>query len=143
MKIIELLNKIANNEEVPKKIKVSCYEFEWREGGRYYANTIKGNYQTLLQDWLNNANKLNSEVEIIEDEEEIDIQSIEHEDVEIVQEILGKCDLWKGNEEYILKVIKENNNRIVDAVLKLTKENRTIIKAVKQLDKKVNSIEQK
>ena len=80
---------------------------------------------------------------IIEDEEEIDIQSIEHEDVEIVQEILGKCDLWKGNEEYILKVIKENNNRIVDAVLKLAKENRTIIKAVKQLDKKVNSIEQK
>ena len=69
MKIIELLNKIANNEDVPKKIKVSCYEFEWRKRGRYYENTTIGNYQTLLQDWLNNASKLNSEVEIIEDEE--------------------------------------------------------------------------
>lgn len=71
MKIIELLNKIANNEEVPKKIKVSCFEFEWRAGGRYYENTTKGNYQTLLQDWLNNANKLNSEVEIMEEEKEM------------------------------------------------------------------------
>lgn len=86
MKIIELLNKIANNEEVPKKIKVSCYEFEWREGGRFYTNTTKGNKgncRTLLQDWLNNANKLNSKVEIIEDEEEIDIQRIEELSFEI------------------------------------------------------------
>ena len=112
MKIIELLNKIANNEEVPKKIKVSCFEFEWRAGERYYANTTKGNkgnYQTLLQDWLNNANKLNSEVEIIEDEE-IDIQNIED---------LGV-----------------SSNNVGGKIAEL-------IKAVKQLDKKVNSIEQK
>ena len=109
MKIIELLNKIANNEEVPKKIKVSCFEFEWRAGGRYYANTTKGNYQTLLQDWLNNANKLNSEVKIIEDEE-IDIQNIEDLGVSI--------------------------NNVGGKIAEL-------IKAVKQLDKKVNSIEQK
>ena len=109
MKIIELLNKIANNEEVPKKIKVSCYEFEWIEVGRYYANTTKGIYQTLLQDWLNNANKLNSEVEIIEDEE-IDIQNIED---------LGV-----------------SSNNVGGKIAEL-------IKAVKQLDKKMNSTEQK
>ena len=127
MKIIELLNKIANNEEVPKKIKVSCYEFEWREGGRYYANITKGNYQSLLQDWLNNANKLNSEVEIIEDEEEIDIQSIEEVNhYNIVSAIKGKT------EENIDNELKLNSL----AINKLTK-------AVKQLDKKVNSIEQK
>jgi hypothetical protein len=117
MKIIELLNKIANNENVPKKIKVSCYEFEWRGGGRYYANTTKGNYQTLLQDWLNNANKLNSEVEIIEDEEEIDIQSIEEMNA-----------TFNGNSS-LIDVEKQTINELV--------------KAVKQLDKKVNSIEQK
>lgn len=109
MKIIDLLNKIANGEEVPKKIKVSCFEFEWRAGGRYYENTTKGNYQTLLQDWLNNANKLNSEVKIIEDEE-IDIQNIEDLGVSI--------------------------NNVGGKIAEL-------IKAVKQLDKKVNSIEQK
>lgn len=33
MKIIDLLNKIANGEEVPKKIKIDhwCYKFEWVE----------------------------------------------------------------------------------------------------------------
>ena len=33
MKIIDLLNKIANGEEVPKKIRIDhwCYEFEWIE----------------------------------------------------------------------------------------------------------------
>ena len=114
MKIIELLNKIANNEEVPKKIKVSCYEFEWREGGRYYANITKGNYQTLLQDWLDNANKLNSEVEIIEDEEEID---------EIPEVFIKKSTAGED-----VKFLARKYNQLVQAV--------------KQLEKKVNSIEQ-
>lgn len=79
MKVIDLLNKIANGEEVPKKIKVSCYEFEWEEKGRYYKNTTNSSIQTLLQDWLNNASKLNDEVELIEDGE-IDIPNIEELD---------------------------------------------------------------
>ncbi len=33
MKVIDLLNKIANGEEVPNKIRIDhwCYEFEWVE----------------------------------------------------------------------------------------------------------------
>lgn len=119
MKIIELLNKIANNEEVPKKIKVSCYEFEWRERGRYYTNTTKGNCQTLLQDWLNNANKLNSEVEIIEDEKEI--QSIET--------LNPHDEYFRDGTELVYKLMY---NKINEIAMK-----------VNQLDKKVNSIEQK
>ena len=119
MKIIELLNKIANNEEVPKKIEVSCYEFEWREEGRYYANTTKGNYQTLLQDWLNNANKLNSEVEIIEDKKEI--QSIET--------LNPHDEYFRDGTELVYKLMY---NKINEIAMK-----------VNQLDKKMNSIEQK
>lgn len=110
MKIIELLNKIANNEEVPKKIKVSCYEFEWREEGRYYANTTKGKFQSLVQDWLNNSNKLNSKVEIIEDEEEP--KMFEQE--------------WFNSNEGIMNIVE------VDLAVKINE----LIKAVKQLDKK-------
>ena len=121
MKIIELLNKIANNEEVPKKIKVSCYEFKWREVGRYYANTTKGKFQSLVQDWLNNTSKLNSEVEIIEDEEEIDIQSIE---------TLNPYDTYfKDGTELVYKLMYDKINEIA--------------MKVNQLDKKMNSIEQK
>lgn len=76
-----------------------------------------------------------SEVEIIEDKEDINIQDIEHKELEIIQENLGKCDLWKGNEEYILKVINENNSRLVDAILQVSKENGVLVQAVKQLDK--------
>lgn len=119
MKIIELLNKIANNEEVPKKIKVSCFEFEWRAVGRYYVSTTKGNYQTLLQDWLDNANKLNSEVKIIEDEKEI--QSIET--------LNPHDEYFRDGTELVYKLMYDKINEIA--------------MKVNQLDKKVNSIEQK
>ena len=76
---------------------------------------------------------------LIEEEPDIDIQSIEHNELDILQEILGKCDLWKGNEDYILKVINENNNRLVDAILKVSKENETTINAIKQLDRQINN----
>ena len=36
MKVIDLLNKIANNEEVPNKIKYYNYIFEWT-GSSYYS----------------------------------------------------------------------------------------------------------
>ena len=132
MKIIELLNKIANGEEVPKKIKVSCYEFEWRERGRYYANTTKGNYQTLLQDWLNNANKLNSEVEIIEDEEEIDIQSIE--------EIVGNTDVRMNNKEISAEDYFYTITNIVLSINELKNKQNESLKAVKQLDKNIKEL---
>lgn len=123
MKIIELLNKIANNEEVPKKIKVSCYEFKWREVGRYYANTTKGKFQSLVQDWLNNASKLNSEVEIIEDEEEIDIQSIDIQSIDIIRDYrTSEDDLYNDNFEDFRGTINE------------------LVQAVKQLDKNIKEL---
>ena len=77
--------------------------------------------------------------ELIEENQDIDIQSIEHNELDIFQEILGKCDLWKGNEGYILKVINENNNRLVDAILKVSKENETLTNVIKQLDRQINN----
>ena len=76
--------------------------------------------------------------ELIEEQQDIDIQAIEHKELEILQEILGKCDLWKGNETYVLKVINENNNRLSDAILKVAEENETLLKAIKQLDRNIN-----
>ena len=80
-----------------------------------------------------------SDFELIEDK--IDIDSIKHKELEILQEILGQCDLFKGNEKYILKVINENNSRLVDAILKVSKENETLLQAVKQLNKEVKELE--
>lgn len=81
-----------------------------------------------------------SDFELIEDK--IDIDSIKHKELEILQEILGQCDFFKGNEKYILKVINENNSRLVDAILKVSKENETLLQAVKQLNKKVKELKE-
>ena len=69
MKIIDLLNKIANGEEVPKKIKINNVIYEYR--GYMYC-TENANYQDI-EDYLFgkwNFNILIDEVEIIEDNEE-------------------------------------------------------------------------
>ena len=65
IKIIELLSKIANGEEPPKRIKVKDYIFIWKiseNGTGYY----------WLEDYisLDNARDLNTEVEILEDNTE-------------------------------------------------------------------------
>lgn len=66
MKIIELLNKIANGEEVPKKIKYKdiifnfcCDEYD----SEYYAEDDSDIFSNMYA----SANDLNKEIEIIED----------------------------------------------------------------------------
>lgn len=124
MKIIELLNKIANNEEVPEKIKYMGYIWSYEKKSKDYFNGS----EKLFYFYTNNIILcLNDEVEILKDEEEIDIQSIEEVNhYNIVSAIKGKT------EENIDNELKLNSL----AINKLTK-------AVKQLEKKVNSIEQK
>lgn len=70
IKVIDLLNKIANGEEIPKKIKINNVIYEYR--GYMYC-TEKANYQDI-EDYLFgkwNFNILNDEVEILEEEKKI------------------------------------------------------------------------
>ena len=80
MKIIELLNKIANGEEVPKKIKFCLRTFAFIECDYICldSNTDLGNCNGLsIHKWIY-SNNLNDEVEIIEEEKEIEkIEKIE------------------------------------------------------------------
>ena len=71
IKVIDLLNKIANGEEVPKKIKIKNVIYEYR--GYMYC-TEKANYQDI-EDYLFgkwNFNILNDYVEIIEEPKKIE-----------------------------------------------------------------------
>lgn len=68
IKIIDLLNKIANGEEVPKKIKINNVIYEYI--GYMYC-TEKANYQDI-EDYLFgkwNFNILNEEAEILDEED--------------------------------------------------------------------------
>ena len=74
IKVIELLNKIANREDLPKKIKVKNYIFEWVDidTGKGYHNTERKDWIIWLQDLisLDTKEELNETVEILEENTE-------------------------------------------------------------------------
>lgn len=80
MKIIDLLKKAANGEEVPKKIKYNNYIYEfYEEDSDYRRESTKGFY-TLLYD-LEYICKLTDEIEIIEE-----VEDKEYEDIEEIED---------------------------------------------------------
>lgn len=117
MKVIDLLNMIANGEDVPIRIKY-C-------GRIYQLNGAESNY--LLEDSediIFLTDKIheyrywyNSEVEILEDEEKIDIQNIEE---------LPKIISITPNESSV----RTEFNNIID-------NQNAILNAIKQLDNKL------
>ena len=68
IKIIDLFNKIANNEKVPKKIKYFGEIYEYSEDMKFYYQ----NGFSMYRDFFTEGNCLNDEVEIIEEEKEIE-----------------------------------------------------------------------
>lgn len=80
MKIIDLLNKIAKGEEVPKKIKYIGNTFFWNESlcdyeANDFVKEISSSYLFrglfVQNDSYMNEYNLNDEVEVIEEEKEI------------------------------------------------------------------------
>lgn len=74
MKVIDLLNKIANGEEKPEKIKHNAiiYEMENSSAGNGYVfRGSRGNKWFVNSNDFEDADFLNSEVEIIEDNNKI------------------------------------------------------------------------
>lgn len=122
IKLIELLNKIANGEEVPEKVKYRGIEYirikNTSTDMDYYG--IK-NSTGLFLEKVTCTHELNEQVEIIEDE--IDIQEIEEiNHYDIISAVKGKT------EENI-------NNELAKHSLIINK----LRQAVKQLDKQINN----
>lgn len=113
MKVIDLLKKIENGENIPQKIKVYQEVFEWDILEHYYK---RNNGDDLLElcTIFNTGELLSMEVELIEDE--IDIDSI-GELKSVTNNIDGTvCIMNKINElvqavKQINKEVKELENR--------------------------------
>ena len=71
MKVIELLTKIANGEEVPKEIKYDTMNYVFRH---YDYKEVHGELIDEQSSWLEKIDfyKLNEEVEIIEEDKKIE-----------------------------------------------------------------------
>lgn len=113
MKVIDLLKKIENGENIPQKIKVYQEVFEWDILEHYYRRS-NGDDLLELCTIFNTGELLSMEVELIEDE--IDIDSI-GELKSVTNNIDGTvCILNKINElvqavKQINKEVKELKNR--------------------------------
>ena len=71
MKVIDLLNKIANGKEVPKKVYVGSYYFEYEENGEYINTENSNDLLFDFDSYYPLETCLNQEVEIIEEDKKI------------------------------------------------------------------------
>ena len=73
IRVIDLLNKIANGEEVPKKIKYNDAEYIHIDNYCYFCEETN---EILSQNTYAEFSRLNDEVEILDEEEFEDIEEI-------------------------------------------------------------------
>lgn len=122
MKIIDLLNKIANGEEVPEKIKLKGYDyiFTLREdctGYRWYGEekTHKSIGETICQ---NLEYVLRCEVEILDDEDE---EKGLPEKITMRAGLVGDIDNKIENLDINIMAVEDKLNEIIDYLEKQSK----------------------
>ena len=125
MKIIDLLNKIANGEEVPIEIEFNntryifnnyCNQYYEKEKGTYFSNKLTFENSIELKFY---GDYLNDEVKIIEENKPIEELKIEIKDTK--NKLLGN-----SGTEYTIRVIDKilinKINELVKEVNKLEDE---------------------
>ena len=111
IKIIDLLNMISKGEEVPNLIKYQCVIGKWNNKMLdYMYNDVEGIFDNFICTLCNN---LNNEVEIIEEQEEIDIQSIRKFQNDLIENTTDD-----GN----IKCLAKKCNELVQAVKQLDRQ---------------------
>lgn len=115
MKVIDLLNKIANREEVPKKIKYKGIIREYDFGDKDYITRETGEEFYLFYSVLRSGTgdefvkELNCKVEIIEEDKEIEELDIESIEANYVNNVYNRYDLIEIFGSSINKLRKELN----------------------------------
>lgn len=120
MKLIDLLNKIKNKENMPSEIIFDKGKFKWNTLEHFYE---RGDGSDLLElcTIYNTDDLLNMEVESIEDE--IDIDSIEKLD--------DTCYIMYGMQDEEIETYHNKTRTTMNEILQ----------AVKQIDKRVKKLE--
>ena len=106
MRIIDLLNKINNNEEIPEKVKYEDTIFEYSKKQKEYIHKINDWYsETLLFKVMNThfiSDLLRTEVEVLEENKEIE---------ELLADAYTSPDTLNKINELVLAVNKLNKER--------------------------------
>lgn len=113
MKVIDLLNKIAKGEEVPKEIKYDTMNYYFRN---YDYKEVHGELIDEQTSFIERINfyRLNDEIEIIEEEKEIEEINLRY--------VVCKSDFADLHIVDLLNnFFKENDNKINELVRELNK----------------------
>ena len=156
MKIIDLLNKIANDEDVPKKIKYENKILYLEDEAEDYEPTFnyydKDGKNALFEGWI--GQYLNDEVEILEEEKE-QVKPLTKKDIEALGYACGeiqKCFTNGWTKSLENKPLEEENkipekldyceeNTFSIRQTGMTKEDRRLLDSnFKELGNKINSI---
>lgn len=114
MKKIDLLNKIANNEELPKKIKYNGYEWFFCKEFKDYKKEYDEYTEWLFEEY-GLINCLNDEIEIIEENKPIEKLTIWYSCEDTFDDSKKYIDF--NNTQYFNKI-----NEIIDRLNELEKE---------------------
>ncbi len=123
MTIIEIINKIANNEDIPKRIKYKDKIYIYNEPNQDYLEYNKDDFDFLGYAFCNWRTRdfINDKVEILEEDKDIEELKIENDNPThfyIRDEKGTKCGMTKHS-----KMIAEKLNEVIREVNKLRKEN--------------------
>ena len=126
IKAIELASRVYQRKDIPKKVKYNAVEYKYSEEFCDYENQL-GNYLfsiiTLRAYWMN------EEVEILVDEEDNDISSLNAFKL-MEAPYMAKC-LDKNSHEEFMEHLKQSEVEIVHKIGEL-------IEKVNKLDRKIN-----
>lgn len=124
IKIIDLLNKLANGEEVPEKIKYNdriYTRFQNLNGNRLYYYQVL-NECVFLVEQISSVGELLNEVELIEEDNNVIGKILTTYDGEIIDYVNGEKHLINTNRKdiniYIPKI-----NELINEINKLKRNN--------------------
>jgi len=112
IKIIDLLNKIANGEELPNKFEYDNLTF--KRINNYYVNEDGDSLQNSI---LTNFANLNDEVEIIEEDKKI--EKLPYYSLEKIQKAKNKEEHYKRRIELLEKRVEDYHNKINELIDKV------------------------
>jgi hypothetical protein len=119
MKIIEIINKIANGEETPKKIRYDSVVMQYNEDMKDYEKYYGDLFFRYLGRCFVLPGRLNDEVEILDDEEDKDIPLIPDDELWKIE----NNDATNYRLNYNFKVLKEKINQVAEEFNEYRKEN--------------------
>ena len=120
MRIIDLLNKIANGEEVPKKVEYENVTYEFIEENRHYLAYINRKEIDNSRYLMYMVDNLNDTVEILEEENKI--EKIDKLDLDYKSNIYSDEYTFRKEIMFYCDNLQSKINNLIDEINKLKED---------------------